>query len=272
MAYVYLQHESADVTTFAWLGGQVAVYSNRSPNKATPNEDAIGLIPFRDESGIIAVADGLGGSRAGDEAARLAIEALDESLQAGAQGKSQLRTAIIDGIENANRRVLELGVGAATTLVVAEIQDGQVRPYHIGDSMILVVGQRGRIKCQTVPHSPVGFAVEAGVLDAAEAMHHEYRHLVSNVVGSAEMRIEVGTSIPLSLRDTVLLSSDGLFDNLHVEEIIERVRKGRLRSAVQKLVDDARDRMTRPQPGHPSKPDDTSLVAFRLLPPTASSR
>lgn len=264
MVYVYLQQDSADVSTFGWLGGEVAVYSNRNPSKQTPNEDAVGLLPFRDEAGVIAVADGLGGSRAGGEAARLTIEALQEALQEGARRHAQIRTAIIDGIENANRRVLALGIGAATTLVVAEIHDGHVRPYHIGDSMILVVGQRGRVKCQTVPHSPVGFAVEAGVLDAAEAMHHAYRHLVSNVVGSTEMRIEVGARIRLAPRDTVLLSSDGLFDNLHVEEIIERVRKGLLPKAVQTLADDARDRMTHPRPGHPCKPDDTTLVAFRL--------
>ena len=79
-----------------------------------------------------------------------------------------------------------------------EISNGSVRPYHVGDSVILLVGQRGKIKLQTVSHSPVGYAVEAGVLDEVEAMHHQDRHVVSNFIGSPEMRIEVGAPLRLA--------------------------------------------------------------------------
>ena len=80
--------------------------------------------------------------------------------------------------------------------------------------MILAIGQKGKIKLQTISHSPVGLAVESGHLDESEAMHHEQRHVVSNVVGDQTMRIEVGAKLMLAPRDTVLLSTDGLFDNL----------------------------------------------------------
>ncbi len=129
--------------------------------------------------------------------------------------------------------------------------------------MILVMGQRGKIKLQTVSHSPVGFALEAGVIDEAEAMHHEDRHLVSNVLGASDMRIEVGSTLALSSRDTLLLSSDGLFDNLHRDEVVERMRRGPLLEAVRKLSRDSVRRMTRPVEGEPSKPDDLTFVAFR---------
>jgi serine/threonine protein phosphatase PrpC len=162
--------------------------------------------------------------------------------------------------------VSALGVGAATTLAAVEVQGDSVRPYHVGDSMILVMGQRQKIKLQTVSHSPVGFAVEAGVLDAAEAMHHEDRHLVSNVLGTPDMRIEVGSSLKLALRDTLLLSSDGLFDNLHTDEVVARLCKGPLASGVRRLTEDCVQRMTRPAEGEPSKPDDLSFVAFRRAP------
>jgi serine/threonine protein phosphatase PrpC len=121
------------------------------------------------------------------------------------------------------------------------------------------------VKWQTIPHSPVGFAVEAGVLDEEEAMHHEERHVVSNVVGSAEMRIEIGPEIRLAPRDTVVLASDGLLDNLTMDEIIARVRKGRLDKAVRRLAVDTRRRMTCPEEGQPSKPDDTTIIAYRTL-------
>lgn len=243
--------------------GSLAVYSSRSPEKETPNEDAAAVIRSDAESGLLAVADGLGGAASGQHAASLALESLKTAVEARVREQATLRSAILDGIEAANRAVVALGVGAGTTLAVLEIQGTTVRPYHVGDSMILVVGQRGKIKLQTTSHSPVGQAVEAGFLDAEQAMHHEDRHLVSNVIGSAEMKIEIGPTIQLAPRDTVLLSSDGLADNLYIEEIVDRMRKGPLDRAAARLALDARQRMTQPEPGQPSKPDDLTFVVFR---------
>ena len=67
-------------------------------------------------------------------------------------------------------------------------------------------------------------AVESGMLDEDEAVHHEERHLISNVVGADDMRIEIGLSINMAAKDTLLLASDGLFDNLYLNEIIETNR------------------------------------------------
>jgi serine/threonine protein phosphatase PrpC len=247
-------------------GGQVAVFSAPCPGKTTANEDSAALIPFAASAGVLVVADGMGGTRRGGEASALAVRALRDSLSEAARTGAMMRTAILDAIETASRAVIDLGVGAATTLAAVEIQGELVRPYHVGDSMILVVGQRGKVKLQTVSHSPVGFAVEAGVLDPAEALHHEDRHLVSNVLGAPDMRIEVGSTLELAPRDTLLLSSDGLLDNLHGEEIVARLRKGPLASGARRLAEDALRRMTKPEEGAPSKPDDLTFVVFRRAP------
>ncbi len=251
-----------------FLHGEAAVFTTRSPDKSTSNEDAAALIPFDETSGILVVADGVGGYRAGEEASRTTLQALQKSLRESAREEHILRTAVLNGIEAANRTVQELGLGAATTLAVVEIQESEIRPYHVGDSMILVTGQRGRVKLLTVAHSPVGFAVEAGLLDEREALHHEERHVVSNIIGTPEMRIEIGANQPLAMRDTVLLGSDGLFDNLHSEEIISLVRKGPLHRAAAQLAELASQRMREPAEGQPSKPDDLTFVLFRrTLPP-----
>jgi serine/threonine protein phosphatase PrpC len=119
------------------------------------------------------------------------------------------------------------------------------------------------IKLQTTAHSPTGFAVEAGFLDQREALHHEDRHLVSNFIGTADMGIDVGAAVDLDIKDTILLASDGLMDNVHVDEIIEIVRKGPLSDALHAVVDLAHQRMRNTQEGLPSKPDDLSLILFR---------
>jgi len=138
-----------------------------------------------------------------------------------------------------------------------------MRAYHAGDSMVLVTGQRGRIKWLTIPHSPVGYAVEAGLLDRGDALHHEDLHLVSNLLGGQGMRIELGASLELSPRDTVVLASDGLSDNLHLDEIVDRVRKGPLCQAVAALAALGRQRMAASAEGVPSKPDDLTFIAIR---------
>ncbi len=252
--------------------GTAAVYSTRSPDKQTANEDGAALIPFDENAGVLAVADGLGGERAGEQASRAALAELIASVQQADHNEASLRTAILNGFENANRAVAALGLGAGTTLAVAEIQGRTVRSYHAGDSMMLVVGQRGRIKFQTISHSPVGYAVESGLLDASEAMHHEDRHVVSNIIGSADMRIELGSTVELAACDTLILASDGLFDNLRISEIVERIRKGALKKVLADLAEACRRRMHSLEPGEPSKPDDLTFIAYRLTPPKRASK
>lgn len=82
------------------------------------------------------------------------------------------------------------------------------------------------------------------------------------------MSIDVATPVELSPRDTVLLASDGLTDNVHLDEIIERVRKGPIETAVNAVIDLARQRMETATAREPSKPDDLSLIVFRKRPPS----
>jgi serine/threonine protein phosphatase PrpC len=251
---------------YAMAEGDLVMYSARAPDKLSANQDAAAAIPVGANGGVLIVADGLGGERAGHDASALAVQAVAEALRKPDVTEARLRTAILDGIEDANRMILEMGIGAATTIAVAEIHDGHVRPYHVGDSMILVVGARGKVKLQTVSHSPVGMAVESGWLDEVDAMHHDERHIVSNVLGSTAMRIEIGPSLKLAPRDTVLLASDGLCDNLCIPEIIGFIRKGRLHASTGDLVRAAHERMIDLQPGAPHKPDDLTVITYRRRP------
>ena len=244
--------------------GEVALFSARSPDKEGTNEDAAALILFDSEQGVLAVADGVGGQAGGESAAEVALRRLESAVAAADLSTRTLRGAILDGVEGGNDAVRGLGIGAATTLVVAEIAGTTLRPYHVGDSAVLVVGQRGKIKLQTVSHSPVGYALESGLLGEEEALHHDERHLISNMVGSAEMRIEVGSPIRLAPKDTVLLATDGLLDNLSLQEIVDGIRTGPLAKVVQNLARSCGQRMREPEDGHPSKPDDTTFLLFRL--------
>lgn len=244
-------------------GGTLIMSTCRSPGKNTDNEDTVAAIPYGPEAAVLVVADGAGGLPAGRRASRTAVTTLEKSLQASMSETTLLRTAILTGIEQANKAVLELGNGSATTLTVVTVEGRVVRSYQIGDSEAIVAGLRGKVKAQTLAHSPTGFAVEAGFLDQRAALHHKERHLVSNLLGSNDMRIDVGATVELSPRDTILLASDGLTDNIHIEEIVELMRKGPLADALGALTRLAQRRMTVESKSQPSKPDDLSVILFR---------
>ncbi len=263
-AHYFVERDSDEIELVPFLDGEAAVFSSRSPDRESePNEDAAGLIPYDDRSGLIVVADGAGGTRAGGDAARIVVERLAAAVAAGAKEAIPLRSTVLNGIEQANREIVALGTGAATTVVVAQIAGDDVRPYHVGDSIVLVVGQRGKVKHQNVPHGPVGYAIEAGLIDEREAMLHEERHLVSNFVGRDDMRIEIGPRFRRGARDSVLVASDGVSDNLFPREIVERIRKGPLAKAAASLAASCRRRMSSGPGTAPGKPDDLTFVLYR---------
>ena len=246
-----------------FVRGRAVLYSSRSPEKESGNEDAIGVFAVDGSRIVLAVADGMGGAAAGARASAEALGAVERSLSPP-NGDEPVQSPVLDAFDDANQQVLALGVGAATTLCLAEIALDQLRLYNVGDSAALVVGQRGKLKLQTIAHSPVGYALESGLLDETEALHHDERHVVSNVIGSRDMRIDVGSPMGLAPRDTVLLGSDGLFDNVSLNEVIACVRCGPLDEAARRLLEVSTQRMRSPAEGEPSKPDDLSFVLYRM--------
>lgn len=242
--------------------GTAAILTQPHPFRGKPNQDSVAVLPVTEDDALLVVADGMGGTRGGGRASGALVTHLADRVPADAVD-TKVRTAILNGIECVNEFLMENVPDAGTTLAAVEIHEHVIRPYHIGDSAIFVVGQRGKLKLKTVAHSPVGLAVEAGQLTEEEGMHHHQRNLILNAVGFAEMRIELGAPLPLARNDTVLLASDGLTDNLGIDEIIALVRKGPLDRAVANLANLSRERMMKQIGDSPSKPDDLTIVAYR---------
>ncbi len=260
----------ADRVASQVAGGTALAFSAPAPDRDRDNEDTVAVIPYGPQAAIFVVADGAGGMPGGGQASRLAVTTLIDSLQAASDKTLLLRTAILDGIEAANAAVLNLGNGSATTFTVVTVDGRIARAYQVGDSEAFVLGQRGRIYLQTPVHSPTGFAVEAGFLNEREALHHAERHLVSNFLGTPDMRIDMSAEVKLKARDTIVLASDGLMDNVLVSEVIERTRKGPIDKAADSVLGLAQHRMAGTSATQPSKPDDLSLILFRKPMPRPS--
>jgi protein phosphatase len=262
-AIVLCRQGIVEPATIELEGLEIAAFTHPSPGEpARVNEDAIAVFPFGDDEVVAAIADGVGGHGDGDVAATMVIETLAETLRPGLGDR--LGHTILDTIEAVHTRLLARSGSAGTTVVVASVVDGILRSYHAGDSALLQVGQRGRRKLRTIDHSPVGYAVEAGLLGHEESLEHDERHIISNFVGEGILHVSVTGPIALAPKDTVVLGSDGLFDNLLEEEIAEAVRKGPVGEAATLLHKRCESHMLEGSNTRPGKLDDLSFVLLRL--------
>lgn len=245
--------------------GQTLAYTAKSPDKTVrPNEDGALMLAINDQWALLAVADGMGGHPDGDLAAQIALESVSKALKKVEPTEESVHDAVMEGFARANRDVMKEASGAGTTLIVVTLHGRTIQPFHAGDSVAIVVGQRGRLKLQTTAHSPVGYAVEAGLLDEREAINHAERHIITNFVGTPAMHVEVGKPLQLKPRDTLLIASDGLFDNMFLDEVLDAVRGSqKLNRAGVTLAAVCRERMVNPHGGFPSKPDDLTFIIHR---------
>lgn len=233
------------------LGTSRASVVSRPAEEGGTNEDAL-LVQQTPRGVFLAVADGVGGMPHGERASRLALEAFSRSV---AHEDWPVR-----GMDAAQASVRRLG-GACTTVVAGEVVGDRARFVHCGDAAALVVGARGHLRLETVPHSPTGFAIAGGLMDEDEARLSESRHLVNNLLGTIPLRYEITGPIKLMKRDTIVLASDGLFDNLSVHEIVEAARLRPLVRAMDALLDLCATRMASDAEG--TKPDDLTIVVWR---------
>ncbi len=258
-----LQAESAHADTL--LNGRCVVASSPAPYRresndaaAAENEDSLLAVQLNEKTAVLAVADGAGGYAKGAHASQLMLAKLQEKLAAAADS-TDLRLPILEAIETCNRELIDTPNGGATTLIAVELQGSVARYYQAGDSSALIVGQRGAIAMQSIPQSLVGYGVESGLLPEDAALTHDDRHIVLNLVGSEEMRVVIGPPVKMKPRDTLLLCSDGLTDNVGVEAIVNTIRTGRLDKKSTELLTLASNHMDSAD-GHP---DDCSLILFR---------
>ncbi len=200
------------------------------------NEDA--LLDQANRLGLVAVADGMGGHRAGEVASATALEALRAAV---ANGRS-----LRDAIEGANDAVLEKSEsdqelhGMGTTLTAGMLgSDGYLTVGHVGDSRAYLV-RDGQLSQITNDHSLVEEMVRGGELTPEQAEVHPQRSIITRALG-IDPQVEVD-EYPLELQpgDRVLLCSDGLTSMVRPEEIANILGRERdPKRAAQLLVDAA---------------------------------
>lgn len=205
-------------------------------------------------TGLFVVADGMGGHNAGEVASKLAImtflNEFSDNLGDFSDGNAGVlinnaNSILKDMIDKANAVVYNEASskelqGMGTTLTAALIIGQELFVAHVGDSRCYIINKRETLQV-TRDHSVVQEMVDAGLITPDEARVHPIRNEITRALGCAVTIAPDIHHIRLYDEDTVLLCSDGLYNELAPREIAEIiVSSGNLRSACLHLVDQAK--------------------------------
>ena len=213
-SYLSKGSESRETLLASQKDHTIAAASITSPQKKI-NEDRFLYGVFPNGEIVIAVADGVGASRCPELAATTALEQLYKSIKDGPVDEG----AIIRGIDRANVEIQSLLPGSATTLTVVLISNGKYRYYSVGDSPAMLVGGHGKIKSLSKGHSAYDHFRESGVLLPPGVGKDVLKSELVSCLGSKDFVLEVGMSLPLNPKDSIVVCSDGFFDNIQLEHI-----------------------------------------------------
>ena len=189
------------------------------------NEDSVIILKNHNDEYLMAVADGMGGHRAGEVASSIAITYLSKQFNETFYGlnKEQAIAWINECVESINMEIFKHekfhsdSVGMGTTLVLALYTKDYLLFGNIGDSSGFVLKDKLLHKV-TVDHSLVNLLVEAGEITEEEARNHPRKNVLMKALGASDV-IEADIFDCEMDITGILLASDGLTNLLDTSKI-----------------------------------------------------
>ncbi len=202
------------------------------------NEDRMGYAYTR-ESGLLVLADGMGGHPDGAMAAQLALQTVSAYFQKAAspavrQVPEFLGSALMAAHHQIIRYAAEKGMldTPRTTLVAAVLERGHLHWVHCGDSRLYVV-RNGELLTRTRDHSYIEQQANLG-----RATDNINRNILYTCLGSpAKPVFDISGPLQLVQGDRVMLCSDGLWGMVKDHEIAYELSRRTLDQAVPDMVE-----------------------------------
>lgn len=209
--------------------------------RRTVNEDRV---LDRTDKGLWAIADGMGGHRAGDVAASTVVDAMS-AIEHGPSGYTYLAD-IVAAVEKANAAIFTglaaEGAGASgSTLVALIAHEGHYACLWAGDSRAYLF-RDGVLAPITRDHSLVQQLVDRGDVPESRRRQHPNAHIITRAVG-VDAQVELDRQFAaIAAGDIFLLCSDGLTACLDDAEMARALAGGDLQAAADHLLQTALNR------------------------------
>jgi protein phosphatase len=207
------------------------------------------------------VADGVGGHKAGEVAAEIAVNTISHAIAVcdGSNPQETLEDAIVHAGEAIQIQSTkdETQHGMGSTCVCAWVIGKQLYTASVGDSRIYLL-RDGNIHQTTVDHTWVQDALDHGIIKPEQARNHPRSHIIRRYLGSKnavipDFRLKLSAAekddeaianqgMQLLPGDQLLLCSDGLSDLVEDHEILDVLANTGLSEALSKLVEMANQR------------------------------
>lgn len=190
--------------------------------KRSANQDCYYLSP---DGSLFIVADGMGGHVGGQEASRIATDTIRAYIKSKLDSAQDADVLLSQAILAANDAVLaDQGThpersDMGTTVVVLLVKDNQFWCAHVGDSRLYLMRESGFFQ-MTQDHTWVTRAMQEGSLTPEQSHCHPWRHVLSQCVGRADLKLIETKPIEIEPGDQLLLCSDGLTEELSDDAII----------------------------------------------------
>ena len=198
------------------------------------NQDAFRIEELDRHTILAVVCDGMGGAKSGNIASRLAIDVFVDEVKnswKSTMPQEQIGQLLQDALKLANFTVYDQArqfaefTGMGTTLVAALLNGKNATIVNVGDSRCYHI-TRSDIRRITVDHSVVQMMVDRGELTPEEARNYPGRNYITRAVGT-EPTVESDLfAIRVERGEALLLSSDGLHNELDDQEILFEVVHG----------------------------------------------
>jgi serine/threonine protein phosphatase PrpC len=195
---------------------------------------------------LFVIADGVGGSMAGEVASR---EAADMLLRLYYTSSRQGAKALQEAFQQANLHVYDLSQSVPeyrrmqTTLSAIALIGRQAFIGHVGDTRIYQV-RRQKIQQLTWDHSEVAELLRMQIITPEEARHHHRRNIITRSIGSALLLQPDFRTIEVEIGDIFVLCTDGLWEPVTEQEIAAAVAANPPSAACRMLIDLAIERKT----------------------------
>lgn len=206
------------------------------------NEDSLCIAA---DIGLFAVADGMGGHRAGEVASGMTLQLLERELGKRLKKGEKPENALIDSIKEANRTIFELSgqnpeyTGMGTTVTACLKQGEEIFVAQVGDSRAYLLRDDEIIRL-TEDHSLVQELVKNGGITEEQAFVHPQRNVLTRALGTELSLVVDLYRVEVIPGDLLLLCTDGLTGYLRPDDLFFTIRSSPdLDAAVQNLLEKA---------------------------------